>query len=465
MDVPAGMPLVAIVGRPNVGKSSILNWISRRMVSIVEATPGVTRDRVSTICAIDDTYFELVDTGGYGIEDHDNLTEHVERQISYAISRAHLILFVVDTRDGLVPLDVEVANLLRPHQDRVLLVANKADDAAIEPDVAEFLRLGYGEALPVSALHRLGRGALQEIILDRLGDVQTSAPTDPIMQVAVIGRQNTGKSTFINALAGEEHVIVSEIPGTTRDAVDLRFEQDGRAFIAIDTAGVKKKSKWAASIEFYGYTRVMHSIRRADVNVLFIDSTEAITTADKKLARAVSQELKPCVLVINKWDLAKDAASTDAYGDYLTKTLPEARLCPGRVHLRPRRAQHRRGHRHRVGPVQTGPRAGRYGRAQSRVGRGAVRTGTLAQAGQSAAAHLLRHAGGGGTADHRVLRQPPQEHQRRLQALPAQPHAGTPALRGGAHSVILSRAARRGPARRVRQLTAFRRSSYIGSAR
>ena len=328
MDVPAGMPLVAIVGRPNVGKSSILNWISRRMVSIVEATPGVTRDRVSTICAIDDTYFELVDTGGYGIEDHDNLTEHVERQISYAISPAHLILFVVDTRDGLVPLDVEVANLLRPHQDRVLLVANKADDAAIEPDVAEFLRLGYGEALPVSALHRLGRGALQEIILERLGDVQTSAPTDPIMQVAVIGRQNTGKSTFINALAGEEHVIVSEIPGTTRDAVDLRFEQDGRAFIAIDTAGVKKKSKWAASIEFYGYTRVMHSIRRADVNVLFIDSTEAITTTDKKLARAVSQELKPCVLVINKWDLAKDAASTDAYGDYLTKTLPELDYAP-----------------------------------------------------------------------------------------------------------------------------------------
>jgi GTP-binding protein len=465
MDVPAGMPLVAIVGRPNVGKSSILNWISRRMVSIVEATPGVTRDRVSTICAIDDTYFELVDTGGYGIEDHDNLTEHVERQISYAISRAHLILFVVDTRDGLVPLDVEVANLLRPHQDRVLLVANKADDAAIEPDVAEFLRLGYGEALPVSALHRLGRGALQEIILDRLGDVQTSAPTDPIMQVAVIGRQNTGKSTFINALAGEEHVIVSEIPGTTRDAVDLRFEQDGRAFIAIDTAGVKKKSKWAASIEFYGYTRVMHSIRRADVNVLFIDSTEAITTADKKLARAVSQELKPCVLVINKWDLAKDAASTDAYGDYLTKTLPELDYAPVVF------TSARDGH-NTDAVIDTAWAL--FKQARERVGTGELNRvlaealsgrGPVAQAGQSAAAHLLRHAGGGGTADHRVLRQPPQEHQRRLQALPAQPHAGTPALRGGAHSVILSRAARRGPARRVRQLTAFRRSSYIGSAR
>jgi GTP-binding protein len=148
------------------------------------------------------------------------------------------------------------------------------------------------------------------------------------MKVAVVGRQNTGKSTFINALAGEEHVIVSEVPGTTRDAVDLRFEQDGRAFIAIDTAGVRKKSKWSGSIEFYGYTRVMKSIRRADVCVLFIDSTEAITTADKKLGRIIAEEMKPCVLVINKWDLAKDAAATDDYGDYLTKTLPELDYAP-----------------------------------------------------------------------------------------------------------------------------------------
>jgi len=322
------LPLVAIVGRPNVGKSSILNWIARRQISIVEATPGVTRDRVTALCEIGEHFFELVDTGGYGIEDRDNLTEQVERQIGYAIESAALILFVVDVKDGIMPLDKEVARLLRKHTERVVLVANKADDFTKQPATAEFIRLGYGEALAVSAMHRAGRADLEEKIVERLGALPTAPPPDPVMKVAVIGRQNTGKSTFINALAGEEHVIVSEVPGTTRDAVDLRFEQDGRSFIAIDTAGVKNRSKSSASIEFYGYTRVMQSITRADVCVMFIDSTEAITSADKKLAGCVAKECKPCVLVVNKWDLAKDRAATDAYGEYLAKTLPEVDYAP-----------------------------------------------------------------------------------------------------------------------------------------
>jgi len=322
------LPLVAIVGRPNVGKSSILNWLARRQISIVEPTPGVTRDRVTAVCNIGEHYFELVDTGGYGIEDHDNLTEQVERQIGYAISKAALILFVVDVKDGIVPLDQEVARLLRPQHERVVLVANKTDDMSKEPQAAEFIRLGYGEPIAVSALHRHGRAAIEEAIIQRLGALPEQPPADPEMKVAVIGRQNTGKSTFINALAGEEFVIVSEVPGTTRDAIDLRFEQNGRAFIAIDTAGVKKKSKWADSINFYSYSRVMHSIKRADVCVLFIDSTAPMTTADKKLARCVAEESKPCVLVVNKWDLAKEQAATDDYGDYLARTLPELDYAP-----------------------------------------------------------------------------------------------------------------------------------------
>lgn len=321
------VPIVAIVGRPNVGKSSLLNCLAKRLVSIVEPTPGVTRDRVTAMLEFAGSYFEMVDTGGYGIEDHDNLTEHVERQIGFAIQRAALILFVVDVRAGIVPLDMDVAKLLRPHADRVILVANKVDDIGKEPEAAEFLRLGYGEPLMVSALHNSGRSELLETIVERVGK-GSEAPADPIMHVAVIGRQNTGKSTFINALAGEEHVIVSEVPGTTRDAVDLRFEQAGRTFVAIDTAGVKKKSKWSGSIEFYGFTRVVKSITRADVCVLFIDSTEAITSVDKKLARKVADEMKPCVLVINKWDLAKDRAATEDYGDYLTKTMPEVDYAP-----------------------------------------------------------------------------------------------------------------------------------------
>ncbi|NOX58955.1 MAG: ribosome biogenesis GTPase Der [Planctomycetes bacterium] len=321
------LPVIAIVGRPNVGKSSLLNSLARRMISIVEPTPGVTRDRVSTLCEVNGTHFELVDTGGYGIEDHDDLTEHVERQISFAIDRSTRILFVVDVMTGILPLDLEVAKLLRPFHDRVMLVANKADDTAKELQASEFMRLGFGEPIIVSALHNRGRQDLLETLAEAVGQ-SDEVPLDPVMKVAVIGRQNTGKSTFINSLAGEEHVIVSEVPGTTRDAVDLRFEIEGRAFVAIDTAGVKKRSRWAGSIEFYGYTRVVKSISRADVCVLFIDSTKDITSVDKKLARIVADEMKPCVLVVNKWDLVNDRASTDDYSAYLTKTVPEIDYAP-----------------------------------------------------------------------------------------------------------------------------------------
>jgi len=322
------VPVVAIVGRPNVGKSSLLNSIARRMISIVDPTAGVTRDRVSTLCEVDDRYFELVDTGGYGIEDQDDLTEHIERQIHFAIAQADLVLFVVDVRDGAMPLDVKVAKMLRPYHDRVLIVANKADEPNRTYETSDFIRLGYGEPLPISAQHHHNRTALLEIIAARFESADGAAPPEPVMKVAVVGRQNTGKSTMINAIAGQEHVIVSEIPGTTRDAVDLRFEKDGRAFVAIDTAGVRRKSKWGDPIEFYGYTRVLKSITRADVSVLMIDATQPITSVDKRLANLISDELKPCVLVINKWDLAKDRGDTDSYDDYLLKMLPGVDYAP-----------------------------------------------------------------------------------------------------------------------------------------
>jgi len=315
------LPVVAIVGRPNVGKSSLLNCLVRRMVSIVDPTAGVTRDRVTAVCEYEETYFELVDTGGYGIEDHDNLTEHVERQIQYAISQASLVLFVVDTLAGVTPLDVEVARMLRGRDMPIQLVANKTDDPAKDHQVAEFIRLGHGEPTCVSALHSRGRFDLLELIAERIRDIPSEQLGEPVMKVAVIGRQNTGKSTFINALAGREHMIVSEIPGTTRDAVDLQFERDGRTFVAIDTAGVRRKSKAAASIEYYGYTRVLRSIERADVVVLFIDATEQIRSVDKRLAGLVAEAYRPCVLVINKWDLAAGKAGTDEYDDYLAKSL------------------------------------------------------------------------------------------------------------------------------------------------
>jgi GTP-binding protein len=322
------IPVVAIIGRPNVGKSSLLNCVARRMISIVEPTAGVTRDRVSHVCEVDDVYFELVDTGGYGIDDKDNLREHVERQIQFAVDQAAWILFVVDVRDGVVPLDEEVAELIRRYRDRVTLVVNKVDQPHLLSGVTDFARLGFGEPVPVSATQNFNRRELIGHIVENVRDAGGETPGDPVMKIALVGRRNTGKSTFINALAQEERVIVSEVPGTTRDAIDVRFEMDGRTLVAIDTAGVRKKSKLADAIEFYGYSRAMRSIRRADVVLFFVDATVPIGQVDKKLAQLIVSEHKPCMIVVNKWDLAVGKAGTEEYGDYLLKTLPNLDFAP-----------------------------------------------------------------------------------------------------------------------------------------
>lgn len=323
------LPTVAIVGRPNVGKSSLLNALARRMISIVESTPGVTRDRVSAIVDLDDRYFELVDTGGYGIDDTDDLTEHVEGQIALALDRASLVLFVVDIRQGLAELDKRVAELLRSRDLPVLLVANKADSASLESSASEFFSLGLGEPLCISALHGRNRRELTETILEKLSHLPSAKPSDTAMTLAIVGRRNVGKSTFINQLAGEDRVIVSEVPGTTRDSVDVRFEKDGRTFVAIDTAGLRKKSKMTNdNIEFFSYTRVNRSIRRAGVILFFLDATEPIAQVDKKLASYIAEQYKPCIIVVNKWDLARDHADTDKYHDYIDKLLPALSYAP-----------------------------------------------------------------------------------------------------------------------------------------
>jgi len=324
------LPVVAIVGRPNVGKSSLFNALARRRTSIVEPTAGVTRDRVTTVCDIDGVYFELVDTGGHGIVDRDDLDEHVERQILCAVEQAHLILFLVDGREGLTPLDHDTAELLRQHHqvERVRLLANKVDEPHMESSIGEFARLGFGQPLAVSAMTGVGRTALRELIRDTVSGVSDEVPADPIMKVAIVGKRNAGKSSFINALAGEERVIVSEIPGTTRDSIDVRFEKDGRTIVAIDTAGVRKKRKIADDIEFYAHSRVTQSIRRADVVLFLIDAATPVGQVDKRLANLIAAEYTPCILVVNKWDLAKGRASTHDYDEYLAKCLPEIAFAP-----------------------------------------------------------------------------------------------------------------------------------------
>jgi GTP-binding protein len=315
---------VAIIGRPNVGKSSLLNCLAAERISIVESTPGVTRDRISTIIQHEDAAFELVDTGGIGIVDRGDLTEHIDRQIHFAIFGASVVLFVVDVREGLMPLDSEVAERLRREPLRpdeggtfprkIILVVNKVDEAKFEPDAAEFLRMGFGDPILVSAAQGFGRSDLLDLIARALPP--SAEVAEPVMKLAVVGRQNVGKSTFVNALIREERVIVSEIPGTTRDAVDVRFEKDGKTYVVIDTAGVKKGKSIQDSVEFFSRVRTAEAIRRADVVLLMVDAAAEISRIDKKIGEEIAELGKPCIVVANKWDLSGGTVPTGAWAEY-----------------------------------------------------------------------------------------------------------------------------------------------------
>ena len=322
------IPVVAIIGRPNVGKSSLFNALARRMISVVEPTPGVTRDRVSVIIERSNCYFELVDTGGYGIVDADHLEKDVHQQIQRAIDLADLVLFVVDIRDGIMSLDQTITRLLRKHNLKVLGVANKADTESKFSEVGEFNRLGFGDFLCVSAQNNIYKDVLLDTIIDRLKIVESARPVEPVMKIAIVGKRNAGKSSIVNAIVGDDRVIVSETPGTTRDAIDIRFEKDGQTIVVIDTPGVKKKSKLADNIEFYSFVLATSSVRRADVVLLMIDATTPVSQPDKRLAQLIAEASKACIIVVNKWDLAKNSADTGQYEDYLTKLLPGLRHAP-----------------------------------------------------------------------------------------------------------------------------------------
>ena len=301
------LPKVVIVGRPNVGKSSLFNWLAGRKIAIVDDVAGVTRDRVGTLAQVGDDddprFFELIDTGGVGIVDRDDLDQDVERQIETAMNEADLILFVVDIREELMPLDEVVAQRLRYLKTPVILVMNKADDPKFDDRGGEFYKLGRGKPVAVSTHQNRNKLQLLRLVEKLLPWEQTEKPADAVMKIAVVGRPNTGKSTFINTLAQAERMIVSERPGTTRDSVDVHFELDGLPFMAIDTAGVKRKAKIRDDLDFYSIHRAERSIRRADVVYLFLDPTQGITRLDKQLADYVAKEYKPCVFVVNKWDL------------------------------------------------------------------------------------------------------------------------------------------------------------------
>ncbi len=327
------VPKVAIVGRPNVGKSSIFNWLDGRRLAIVDDMAGVTRDRLVTLIENEGRFFELIDTGGMGIEDADNLTKDVEQQIAVGIAEADLLLFVVDTRAGLTSLDEVVAERLRKVEKPVLLLANKADHEGLDDSALEFHRLGRGWLIPISVKQNRNRNELFDAIFERLPEHIEEEGDDPVgeaprMKLAIVGRRNVGKSTFVNSLAQAKRCIVSEVPGTTRDSVDVHFDLDGHKFVAIDTPGLRRNKSIRTDIDFYGLHRAQRSIRRADVSLLFFDCMESISKVDKQLAHYIEQQYKPCIFVVNKWDKVAGNVPTERWVRYLREHFHSMTYCP-----------------------------------------------------------------------------------------------------------------------------------------
>lgn len=322
---------VVIVGRPNVGKSSLFNAIYGQRVAIVEPTAGVTRDRISRIVKRSGVAFELVDTGGMGLEDAEELAEHIQMQILIAIEHADLVLLVADAKDGVQPLDQDIARQLRDGGKKVLVVVNKCDRPADEDSAAEFYSLGFSEVHAISAVHRRGVAELVEKVAAALPEVsalhgEAAVEAEP-MKIALVGRRNVGKSTLINYLAQEPRVLVSEVPGTTRDSVDVRFRIGDLDFVAIDTAGLRRRKQIKDSIDFYSVARSRSSIRRADVVVHMMEAPMEVGRLDKQLADYVCSVYKPCVLAVNKMDLAPGIAHED-FEPYIRDRLPGVAFAP-----------------------------------------------------------------------------------------------------------------------------------------
>lgn len=318
------VPQVVIVGRPNVGKSSIFNWLAGRRIAIVDDVAGVTRDRMIHLMNERGRFFEIVDTGGIGINDVDDLTQEVEEQIQFAIDSAAVILFVVDARAGCAPLDEEVAKRLRYVDTPILTIANKTDNEVLDPQADEFYKLGRGKLIKISVHQNRNKHILINEIVDRLPPEEEATEeevADAEMKVAIVGRRNVGKSTLVNTLAQAERMIVSEVPGTTRDSVDVRFELDGKAFIAIDTPGLRKTKSVRTDIDFYGMHRAKRSIRRADVVLMFFDAGQRISKVDKQLVKYIADNYKPCIFVVNKWDLMAGQMPTEKWVTYLRDTF------------------------------------------------------------------------------------------------------------------------------------------------
>lgn len=308
-------PIVAIVGRPNVGKSTFFNRIIGRQVSIVEDTPGVTRDRIYAEAEWQGNRFTLVDTGGIEMESDDLIKRQMRTQAQLAAETADLILFFVDGRDGLTGEDHDVADYLRKIKKPVLLVVNKVDNASREDAMYEFFELGVGEPYAISSVHGMGTGDLLDAVVAAVDTVQEPDDAEGTVRIAVVGKPNSGKSSLVNRMLGEDRTIVSPVAGTTRDAIDTPFTANGKPYVIVDTAGIRRKARIEQeSLERFSVIRALSAVRRCDVAVLMIDADAGVSDQDAKIASYVQESGKPAVILVNKWDLVeKDESTTGKY--------------------------------------------------------------------------------------------------------------------------------------------------------
>ncbi len=312
-------PLIAIVGRPNVGKSTFFNKVVGRKVSITEDRPGVTRDRLYADAEWRGRVFSLVDTGGIELKSDDLMWKHIKKQAEVAIETAQVILFFVDGKEGLTTSDYDVADMLRRSKKPVILIVNKIDEYS-EEKVFEFYSLGLGEPYPVSSEHGKGIGDVLDECVSYFE--KNCGEEDDSLKIAVVGKPNAGKSSIVNRLLGFERSIVTDIAGTTRDAIDTKFSYEGKNYTIIDTAGIRKKAKVEDDVEYYSVMRAFDAVRRADVCLLVVDSTEGLTEQDTKIIGYVHEQGKPSVIVMNKWDLIeKDTNTINKFEDKLKEDL------------------------------------------------------------------------------------------------------------------------------------------------
>ncbi len=322
-------PIAAIVGRPNVGKSTLFNRLAEKRISIVEDTPGVTRDRIYADCEWLNKHFTLIDTGG--IEPHDDsiLLKQMYRQAEIALDTADVIIFLVDGKEGITAVDRDIANIIRKKNTNTLLVCNKIDKHVLEDNIYDFYELGLGEPISISASEGLGIGDLLDEMLKKFNEIDEMEEDNLSIKIAVVGKPNVGKSSIVNKLFGEERVIVSDIPGTTRDAIDTEIEINDNRYLFIDTAGIRKKNKIYQNIERYSVIRSFTAIERSDICLLVIDGEKGVSEQDTKIAGYAIENGKSIIIVVNKWDLVeKQKISYNSYREKIYSKLSFMTYCP-----------------------------------------------------------------------------------------------------------------------------------------